>query len=628
MKDTFVLEIKRIWQVKHFFVLFLFLGLTLYVVYFGTAKYNDFIAERENFHHYEQLKVTQYVNYEQYGFHGFRVLLQPSPLIIFCHSYLSTLKSNIDIKDIVNITFNYKGQKVFSYYGMAGDFSTLFSVLGSLLMVYFGLNTFPGISSIRFHRPRSFIFKTVCSRYIILNGYFLLTILAAYFFARVLGVRFDSQENITFRKYSLYVMLFLSMFYFLGLLMTVIGRFKANHAVFTYLVWFILIFVIPQVYNMDLEKESKTIKSNELVNLEKLNNGKNFERKAEAYFKQMQEKKVKEIRTIARQFIDEYLQKVMPLNTAIEARLNREVFRLIKGHEKKTIFMPSSFYGFLSRELSSMGYYGYHEFLSYILDMKSEFSRFYFDHRYNHIDQTVKSFITDKENVFLSQSLLPDGYGKALSLTVFYCLLLAGGAAAGLRKILKPPPHTPVQLNIDELEMGKSYFYLARNMSTEEKRALLHSLRSQQAVIIEKPGNSLFDPGISLKAWVQFESHQRRIEPTSLTEVFETLGITPAHLEQRIKNLDIEVLCGTYLGLQLAQPAELFVFDDFLKGVSKEFEQRVKAAIDQFLPRAVILYFSSQVFDIMVKAEKAPHALTDTDAGPLLTVHLNDISLR
>ena len=118
------------------------------------------------------------------------------------------------------------------------------------------------------------------------------------------------------------------------------------------------------------------------------------------------------------------------------------------------------------------------------------------------------------------------------------------------------------------------------------------------------------------------------MEAAVLAEYLEALGIAPAHLEQRIKNLDPEVLYGAYLGLQLAQHADLYVFDDFLNRVSKEFEQTVKEAIDKFLPQATILYFGSQVFDIMVKEKDNPHALTDTEECPLVTVHLNDISLR
>ena len=157
---------------------------------------------------------------------------------------------------------------------------------------------------------------------------------------------------------------------------------------------------------------------------------------------------------------------------------------------------------------------------------------------------------------------------------------------------------------------------------------MLHQLKSQQAVIIEKPDASFYDPGISLGAWIRFESRQKQADAAVLAEYLEALGITPAHLGQRIKNQDPEVLYGAYLCLQLAQPANIYVFDDFLSRVSREFEQTVKAAIDKFLAQATILYFGSQMFDIMVKEKDHPHALTDTDECPLLTVHLNDISLR
>jgi hypothetical protein len=631
MKNTFFFEIKRIFQLKNIFILCLFFTLALYAVYLGTWTYKDFLREKKNFLNFESQKVTQYINYEQYGFHGFRVLFQPSPLIVFCHSCFTTLKSNIDIKDIVDIDSDYKGQKIFTTNGMVGDFSTVFFVLGSLLMLYFGLNTFTGAASLRFHRTKSYIHRTICSRLVILSAYFLLLIQAAFFFAKLLGVPLAVKDAGIFLKYSLYGMLFITFFYVLGIFLTVIFRFNKVLVSSAYLVWFVIIFAVPLIYNLNLEKKAKQIKSNETVNIEKLNNGKDFERKTEAYFKKLQEKKVKDIRPVTKQFIREYLERILPLNTTIETNLNREVKRLILHHEDNTIFAPSSFYCFLSKEFSSMGYYGYQDFLSCILKLKDGFYRYYFDKRYNQIDQTVEPFVKNNENIFLSKSFLPGNYRKGVLITFLYCLLLLAGTLKGLQRTAKPPAkNRRFKLDINQLEMGKTYFYFSRNVDPGKKNGMIHYLESQQAVIIEKPDSSLYDPGISLKTWVQFESGEKQIDPGTLGEYLEVLGITGHQLDQRIKNLDNEILYTAYLGIQLAQNTTIYVCDDFLDRVSREFEQTFKEAVDKLLPRAIIIYFGSQMFDITVKEkhDPMPHVLHETEECRFVAVDLNDITLR
>lgn len=631
MKNTFLFEIKRIFQLKNIFILCLFFTLSLYAVYLGTSKYKDFLREKKNFLNFESQKVTQYINYEQYGFHGFRVLFQPSPLIVFCHSCFTTLKSNIDIKDIVDIDSSYKGQKIFTTNGMVGDFSTVFFVLGSLLMLYFGLNTFTGAASLRFHRIKSYIYHTICSRLIILGAYFLLLISAVFFFAKLLGVPLAVKDAGIFLKYSLYGMLFITFFYVLGIFLTVMFRFNKVLVSSAYLVWFVIIFAVPLIYNLNLGKKAKQIKSNETVNIEKLNNGKDFERKTDAYFKKLQEKKVKDIRPVTKQFVQEYLERILPLNTTIETNLNREVKRLILHHEDNTIFTPSSFYCFLSKEFSSMGYYGYQDFLTYILKLKDGFYHYYFDKRYNQINQTVEPFVKNNENIFLSKSSLPGNYREGVLITFLYSLLLLAGTLKGLQGTAKPlPKNLQVKLDINQLEMGKTYFYFSRNVDPGKKNGVIHYLKSQQAVIIEKPDSSLYDPGISLKTWIQFESGEKQIDPGTLGEYLEVLGITGHQLEQRIKNLDNEVFYTAYLGIQLAQNTTIYVCDDFLNRVSREFEHTFKEAVDKLLPRAIIIYFGSQMFDITVKEKRdpMPHVLHETEECRFVAVDLNDITLR
>ncbi|UCH94991.1 MAG: ABC transporter permease [Candidatus Aminicenantes bacterium] len=644
MAAIFLFDIKRVFNIKNILIFLLFFSLSLYAVYYGTTKFDDFLDEEGNFSNYEKLKIKQYINYEQYGSFGFRVFLQPSPLSIFCHSSLLPIESNINTKEILNINSVHKGQKIFNANGRVGDFSTVFFVLASMLMMYFGLNTFISVASIWFHGTKKYIFAAICSRFIILAAYFSLVIVAAFLTAKLLGAPLSGKDAGIFFQYFFYVMLFITFFYCLGIFLAVMFRFNKVFMISAYLVWFIIIFGIPLISNMNLEKRAKRIKSNEIVNIEKLNNGKDFERKTEAYFKDLQEKKVKDIRPIAKKFVREYIEKILPLNTAIEANLNREVKQLITRHEEHSVIWPSSFYCFMSREFSSMGYYGYQEFLTYILRLKDEFYHYYFDKRYNRIDQTVEPFIKNDENIFRSKSLLPVNYWKGVSIICLYSLLLLGGTLVGLLRMLKPrQSNQRVKLDINQLELGKAYFYLSRNVPPGQKSGMLHYLKSHQAVVIEKPDPTWYDPGTSLKAWVRLESHLKGIDSHILRQYLEALGITEDRLKQKIKKLDNEEFYAAYLGIRLAQNAAMYVFDDFLNCVSREFEQTFKKALDKLKPHTVIIYFSSQMFDIRAKEKNksrnrnqvftdftstADTDRQDTQECRFVAVDLNDITLR
>ena len=92
------------------------------------------------------------------------------------------------------------------------------------------------------------------------------------------------------------------------------------------------------------------------------------------------------------------------------------------------------------------------------------------------------------------------------------------------------------------------------------------------------------------------------------------------------------MLYATYLGRQLAQNTSIYVCDDFLYRVSREFEYTFKEAIDKLIPHATVIYFGSQMFDIKVK-DKDKHNPTspvshETEECRFVAVDLNDITLR
>jgi hypothetical protein len=622
-KAVFLFEFKRVFTLKHCLVFLGFFSLVLYMTYSGVSRYDYFLREKESFADYETLKVRQYINYEQYGAYGFRVLVQPSPLIVFRHSSLVFLQSTVDTKEVVDICSTYKGQKLFTHNEVSVDFSTVFQVLGTLLMLYFGLGTFVSIQSIRFQHSRDYIFNTICTRWFLLTGYFCVVIFSSFYMAEALGLTFSSKEVETFFNFSLYLLLFLTLFYLLGVLAAVLGGFRRRFLISAYLIWFLLIFTAPQFHRIDLEKRADKIISNEIVNMKKLKNSRTYEAGTRAYFKALQEKRVKEIRPIARRLIDEYINKILPLNTRIETDLNREVNRLISLHENRSVIFPSAFYSFSGRESSSMGYYGFQEFLSYVLALKQKFYHFYADRRGNRIDQTVEPFIKSGENIFLSTGKLPENFRVGVILILLYILLTLCGALYGLyRKLKGSRVKDMIEIDTRRMENWETYFYLARNR--EQALGILNYLRSEGAVIIDRPSPSHYDPGISLKSWIEFEIKQLNIDANRVNEILDTLEISVIHLNQKIRNLGCEVFDRAYLALRMAQRSDIYVFDDFLNRASKEMEQAFKEVLDRHRSHATIIYIGSQMYDIKMKERPQP---PEGDFR-FVAVDFNDITLR
>lgn len=79
---VYLVEIKRVFNK---ITLYLFLFFTLMSIYFisiGMDNYRSIIDQKESFQAIEQIKVNQYINYNQYSTYGFRILFIPSPLSI------------------------------------------------------------------------------------------------------------------------------------------------------------------------------------------------------------------------------------------------------------------------------------------------------------------------------------------------------------------------------------------------------------------------------------------------------------------------------------------------------------------------------------------------------------------
>ncbi len=410
--------------------LFLFFSLlSLYSVQTGLDNYINIIENKEEFQDIERLKVKQYINYSQYGAYGFRVLFIPSPLsIYFINSCtISELTANVDSGERLNIYNSFKGRTLFSdKRGGFNDFSGIMLLLGSLLALYLGYESFIHRDYLRFIyglvNYKRLFFSIVQSRIFILIFLFLFNAGLSLILLEINGIGFLQGEYAHFFIY-LATLVLLSVFFFaLG---TIAGTLKSGFAGFVTVIisWFVLVFLIPGIVNTVTSRKADNIVSNYKLELQKLKSLMDFERQS------LQElgSTTKDNIEAVRKSMEDFLEKGFPKIIAFEERLRNEMEENIRYFQFLSSFFPSTFYLSASNEISSKGYENFILFFDYIRELKKKFVRFYMDHRY-YSDSlydapvTIESFIKVDENLFRAKSRPPWGFVTGILLTLVYII--------------------------------------------------------------------------------------------------------------------------------------------------------------------------------------------------------------
>lgn len=425
---TYLLESKRLLK-KKFIGLFLFFSiLSLYFVQIGFSNYKNIIENKAEFQDIESLKVKQYINYNQYGTYGFRVLFIPSPLSIYFvnSSTISGLTANVDSGERLNIYNSFKeGRTLFADKGGGfKDFSGIMFLLGSLLILYLGYESFIHRDYLRFIygfvNYKKLFFSTVLSRVFILVFLFLFNAGISLILLEMKGVRFLEGEYTHFFLYLLILVLLLVFFFALG---TIAGSFKSRFVGFVMVIisWFVLVFLFPGIVNTITSRKADNILSNYKLELQKLKSLMDFERESLEKYGDTTKDNIGAVR----KSVEDFLEKGFPKIHAFEERLRDEMEENIRSFEFLSSFFPSTLYLSAGNEISSKGYENFILFFNYIRELKKKFLRFYLDHRYyldGMLDKSIKvePFIKGNENLFSAKSMTPRGFGMAIVLTVMY----------------------------------------------------------------------------------------------------------------------------------------------------------------------------------------------------------------
>ncbi len=140
-----------------------------------------------------------------------------------------------------------------------------------------------------------------------------------------------------------------------------------------------------------------------------------------------------------KKFAVQFLSNSYLVNTGLETKYQRDVEKVIAGHERQSVLFPTTFYQFLTGEASGKGFYGYLDFMEYIMKLRNRFMQFYMKKRYEDNNSVVEPFVKGDENIFHSRSRLPDTYWFGVLATMLYGGVLYILAFRRLRRLVFRP---------------------------------------------------------------------------------------------------------------------------------------------------------------------------------------------
>ncbi len=602
MISTIRVEFKRIFEKKNTIVCFLLITASLFFTLLGIWDYNVCFEDKRDFFTTEKNKIKLYMNYEQYGVAGFRVMLEPSALVVFFNrsDFVRNIEANIDTSEVVKVYNGRKGQRAFFVDGRFGDLNQLVAIFGTLIMMIMGFLTFPNRYIIDFLGKRYYI-KTIVSRLLILDIFFSLFFVITYSFAAIWGITFSSSENRVFLFYGMLAILLLNFFYVGGVLIKTLFKYKKSAVTFLLISWFALIFILPEAGKILRTNDVSQVPSVEKLNLEKLHVLLKAERQGMKYLRQTLAQKSKQdtekLKEIAKELFKNYMNKGYTKNTQNEAVFLQQVKQAIDTFTSRFPFSPIDFLNFVSGEASGKGYNGYLDFLNYALKLRHKFIQFYGQKRYEVTESQQpppESFIKKSENIYQSQGRLPGTFGTgAAVITIYNAILLVVLFYLNRKKKVKgESPTIPT-----DIKRNNMLFLL---VNKDKQGHLFETLKQKNYSTLNPVSQSVIYKELTAEGFINFVCREKKIKKDKVTANLEKLNIWEADLQKNLADYTVEdkkkLICSIVFAEADSEGRDIII-NDFIKGVSNAFEKQFLSLVSREIAAGRrIVYISSQMY--------------------------------
>jgi len=427
----FCFELRRFLS-KRVIASFLVLFLLLFIqVNIGIKEYNQSLDRAEEFYRIEAMNFAKFTDYDVYGDEGHTVLFNPAPVSIFFSNVgiPNDLIGNFDSIVHLGIYDNYKDDSLFfTSLNTLWSFSGLLLLFGSLLALLYGYEAFKDREYLKF--LSGIISYRKVYLYLALSRIILLFLALLAIFVPMIG--WASMKGVVLSGGDLYGLAA----YFLVTLLTLIISFLAGTAISTIfsrtrglmvlmVVWIVFVFLIPGFIQNMIARSAVDSTQDYRAEIEKFKIVVDFQKEANKSYGGYYDGRNKEL---ANKIMENYWNTDYKKSEALEEGLKGEISANIKRHRDVSLFIPTLFYQLSAQEVSSRGYGDFLAFYTYLQELKAKFVRFYIDRYYYHDPREIVNFIQGKENLYFSESRIPEGFWIGLGINLVYLLMLFMGS--------------------------------------------------------------------------------------------------------------------------------------------------------------------------------------------------------
>lgn len=609
------IEFIKLFSKKILPFLILFIIASFILVILGKSAYFSFCSDLEISNNIEEKRVTNYISYGQYSSLGTKLLFQPSPLIIFFANMdaVQSIESKLDTHEIVDINLNIKGKGILKRKESFFDYGGFLRVFGSFFMLYMGALTFKNRDYI-FSSDRRF-FEIAISRIIAFDSFFVVINIFAFLFVYLTGVPFTWTQIKLFTTFVLITLLYLNLSFVIGLALSSIFKKYLSGIVAAGVLWWLLVFGISQV--ILLISANHEISSDKNLNLKKTVNLLEFEQRVRDRIEPLLKVKkpdMENIKQIMAKMVRDYTANGYKKNKAMEQSFHDNLKANIKASDNLACYLPWSFYTVLQENISSKGHDAYLGFVEFVMEMRDGFYHFIYQKRYLSKDKKVTPFIPKGANVYVSKSKLPDRFLAGLISTVLWSLAFLLLAHWSFLRRVKAFDKTVFAVNPDRLPKDKNFFLLCKDKKDYEK-CLNDKDEYPHVTMLADPSEIRYDPGVNWLQWIRFICCQENLKFSRVIDLLGLMEVTESKLKKKPQPEDQDLFKRIYLALKLAEPKHVYVFDNFLKRESPEFEEIFKKVLKNVAGKK--LYVSAHPMTHLAEIEENLH----TD-GQIITIDI------
>lgn len=562
---------------------------SLYLTFQGISGWNNFAEYKKDFLIAENDTVNFYLNYEQYGIFGFRIILEPSPLSVFFNSsdFTQNIEARINTSEIISLYNKRKGKRAFSMDSRFGDMNQSITFFGTLIMVIVGFLSFPNQYHIEYFKNNYYI-KSILIRIILLNILFTFLLIINYSFAIAVGMSFRAEDNQCFIIYGFTTLLLLDIFFLSSVFIKSLCKYNKNALLFILITWFIVIFAIPEMGKIYRSIKTSALPSEEKLDREKLKTLLDAERNnRKSIFDFLSKHHNDNTYLNSRSLEFQKLLKMLFLNYMNNGYLQNkkkedDFFQMVKRDIDVfsfiDTFFPMNFISYVSAEASGKGPTAYLDFFKYVIKLKDQFIQFYGQKRYEITDEggknVIESFIKDSENIYQSKSRLPENFVIGMVVIGIYIVILSGSMYFmyfmyfSKRKKKNKMEFFDVAYSIKD---GQILFLL---VNKKKQDLIANILKQENRPNLHPNSHLILNEDVKAKVFFNYACDEKKLKKHKVWENLELFAFQEKDLRKNLTKFSEEHKKKLICSLVFAESNDVIVINDFIKGASFEFENQ------------------------------------------------------